>query len=103
MWLKCGAKASANSSATTRKEWLKRWNCAECCSAQYLALVLTMNGARPYNLPHTARRPLTARLRASEAPHLCVDRTSEKKSEVQISSASRFVPGGWKPQGFRAV
>src|SRR3954467_11440336 len=49
-----------------------------------------MKGARPYNHLHSARRPLTARLRASEAPHLCVDRTSEKKSEVQISSASRF-------------
>src|SRR5712675_671711 len=29
-------------------------------------------------------------MRASEAPHLCVDRTSEKSSEVQISSASWF-------------
>ena len=103
MWLKCGAKPSAMPRAATRKEWLKYWNCGECCSAQYLALVLTMNGAGPYNHLHSARRPLTARLRASEAPHLCVDRTSEKKSEVRISSASRLVPGGWKPQGFRAV
>src|SRR6185436_20077894 len=103
MWLKCGAKPSAMPRAATRKEWLKYWNCGECCSAQYLALVLTMNGAGPYNHLHSARRPLTARLRASEASYLCVERTSEKKSEVQISSASRLVPGGWKPQGFRAV
>jgi hypothetical protein len=96
-------RAERLSRAATRKEWLKYWNCADCCSAQYFRLVLTTNGAGPYNHLHSARRPLTARLRASEAPHLCVDRTSEKKSEVQISSASRFAPGGWKPQGFRAV
>jgi hypothetical protein len=34
---------------------------------------LTIPGGGPYNLVHTARRPLTARLRASEAPHLCVE------------------------------
>ena len=84
MWLKCGAKPSAMPRAATRKEWLKYWNCGECCSAQYLALVLTMNGAGPYNHLHSARRPLTARLRASEAPHLCVDRTSEKKRRFKF-------------------
>ena len=60
MWLKCGTKPSA----TSRKEWLKHWNCGDCCSAQYLALVLTMNGGGPYNL--VIRRAV--RLRRDCAP-----------------------------------
>ena len=63
---------------------------ANAAARQFSGLVLTTRRDEPYNLAHTARRPLSARLRASEAPHLCVDRTSEKSSEVQISSASWF-------------
>ena len=96
MWLKCGAKPRVG----IRKKWLKHWNREQCCNAQDYALVLTSAGARPYNLAHTARRPLTARLRASEAPHFCVDRTSEKKSEDRISSASRLAPGGLETARF---
>ena len=47
MWLKCGAEPSA----AVCKEWLKHWNRGECCSAQNFALVLTRNGAGPYNPP----------------------------------------------------
>ena len=85
MWLKCGTKPSA----TTRKEWLKHWNCAECCSAQYFPLVLTMNGARPYNL--VIRRAV--RLRRDCAPLILTYVWTEppkKTSVVRISSASRF-------------
>src|SRR3954469_22525953 len=95
MWLKCGPPPRL----CIRKKWLKHWNREQCCNAQNRALMLTSAGARPYNLAHTARRPLTARLRASEAPHFCVDRTSEKKSEVQISSASRLA-GRLETPGF---
>ena len=46
-------------------------------------------GCRSYKPGHTARRPLSARLRAPEAPHFRVERISEKKSGVPL----RRLPG----------
>ena len=71
MWLKCGAAAPARACDRVKK-WLKRWNRGECCGCVKICRFGVDNddAAGPYNLAHTARRPLTARWRASEAPHL---------------------------------
>jgi hypothetical protein len=55
---------------------------------------LTTPVCRPYNPGHTARRPLSARWRASEAPHFRVEQISEKKSEVPLRRLPDRLPAG---------
>ena len=59
------------------------------CIAILGVWLLTMKVAGPYKDAHTARRPLSARLRAPEAPHFRVELISEKVSGVML----RRLPG----------
>ena len=82
----CGSSAAHCLARARVKKGLNAGIAGNGAARKKNQLMLTTTAAGPYKLAHTARRPLTARLRASEAPHLWWDRASE-----EVVGGSSFV------------